>query len=296
MAAWQNEPLRTIHLLESSRAHSNQKLADLATKARPRHDWNDLILPPDPLAQLHEITNQARNRPTVHDQWGFAKKLMGRGISALFTGEPGTGKTMSAGIIARELGLDLYKVDLSALVSKYIGETEKNLDRVFTEANTSNAVLFFDEADSIFGKRSEVKDSHDRYANLEISYLLQRIEAYDGIAILATNMRANLDEAFTRRFDFITDFPFPDAEYREDIWRIHFPPEMPLANDIDIPLLARRFRLAGGNIGKIILAAAFLTAQSGEKALSMHHILHAARREYQKMGRLIEESLFEEAA
>ncbi len=294
MAEWQGETLQTIHLLKASRAHSNQKLADLATKAKSRHNWDDLILPPDPLAQLHEIVNQARNRPTVHDKWGFGSKLLGRGISALFTGEPGTGKTMSSGIISGELGLDLYKVDLSALVSKYIGETEKNLDRVFTEANTSNAVLFFDEADSIFGKRSEVKDSHDRYANLEISYLLQRIEAYDGIAILATNMRANLDEAFTRRFDFITDFPFPDAEYREAIWRIHFPPQLPLADDIDLPLLARRFRLAGGNIRKIILAAAFLAARDNEATLSMHYILHAARREYQKMGRLIEESLFEE--
>ncbi|MEM7797783.1 MAG: ATP-binding protein, partial [Chloroflexota bacterium] len=291
IARWENQPLSKHHLLEASRSHSNQNLAELAKKVTITVGWEDLILPEDPLTQLKELTNQARNRPTVHDAWGFGRKLPGRGLSALFTGEPGTGKTMSAGIIAQDLGLDLYKVDLSSLVSKYIGETEKNLDRVFTEANTSNAVLFFDEADSIFGKRSEVKDSHDRYANLEISYLLQRVESYDGISILATNMRSNLDEAFTRRFDFITDFPFPDPGYREKIWQIHFPSDTPIADDIDIPLLATRFRLAGGNIRKIVLSAAFLAAQDGEP-ISMQHMLHAVKREYQKMGRLIEDELF----
>ena len=291
VAVWEDRPLRTADLLEASRSHSNQNLAELAQKVTISVGWPDLILPQDRLTQLKELTNQARNRPIVHDRWGFGAKLSGRGISALFTGEPGTGKTMSAAIIAGDLGLDLYKVDLSTLVSKYIGETEKNLDKLFTEANTSNAVLFFDEADSIFGKRSEVKDSHDRYANLEISYLLQRIESYDGIAILATNMRANLDEAFTRRFDFITEFPFPDESYRAKIWQIHFPSATPLAADIDIPLLAKRFRLAGGNIRKIVLSAAFLAAQE-EVPIDMGHMMRAVRREYQKIGRLIEEELF----
>lgn len=292
MARWQGQHLNNQHLLQASRTHSNQNLADLATKITPHHTWHDLILPPDPLAQLGELVNQARNRPVVYDQWGYSQKLQGRGVSVLFTGDPGTGKTMSASIIAAELGLDLYKVDLASLVSKYIGETEKNLDRVFVEANTSNAILFFDEADAIFGKRSEVKDSHDRYANLEISYLLQRMEAYDGIAILATNMRANLDEAFTRRFNYIIDFPFPDVEYREALWRIHFLTSLPLTEGIDVGMLARRFRLAGGNIKNIVVAAAFLAAHD-QSAISPAHILHAARREYQKMGRLIEDSMFE---
>lgn len=292
IAHWQGQTMAISHLLQASRAHSNQNLADLAQKIMPRYTWDDIVLPADTRQQLQEIVNRARQRPTVQDKWGFGRKLSGRGTTALFTGEPGTGKTMSADIIANELGLDLYKVDLSTLVSKYIGETEKNLDKVFREANTSNAILFFDEADAIFGKRSEVKDSHDRYANLEISYLLQRMEAYDGIAILATNMRANLDEAFTRRFGFITDFPFPEQEYREAIWRIHFPAEAPLSSDIDIPLLAERYRIAGGNIRNIVLAAAFLAAHAGQP-IGMPQLFHAARREYQKMGRLIEETLFE---
>jgi len=193
--------------------------------------------------------------------------------------------------MAGVLGLDLYKVDLSTVVSKYIGETEKNLDRIFTEAATSNAILFFDEADAIFGKRSEVKDSHDRYANIEISYLLQRMEAYDGVVILATNLRANLDDAFTRRLHFVVEFPFPDAADRERIWQVNFPQETPLMSDVDFNLLAQRFRLSGGNIRNIILAAAFLAAEDGQP-VGMVHLLRAAQREYQKMGRLIEEKLF----
>jgi SpoVK/Ycf46/Vps4 family AAA+-type ATPase len=241
---------------------------------------------------LQEMVNMVRQRPLVYGQWGFDRKLaLGKGLNALFAGESGTGKTMAADIMAGQLGLDLYKIDLSTLVSKYIGETEKNLNRIFTEASTSNAILFFDEADAIFGKRSEVKDSHDRYANIEISYLLQRMEAYDGVVILATNMRSNLDEAFTRRLHFIIEFPFPEARDREIIWQVNFPPETPVAPDVDLTLLADRFRLAGGNIRNIIMAAAFLAAEGGE-SVAMAHLLHATRREYQKMGRLIDESLF----
>jgi SpoVK/Ycf46/Vps4 family AAA+-type ATPase len=244
------------------------------------------------MAQLQEMVNTVRNRPTVYGKWGFDRKVaLGKGLSALFAGESGTGKTMAADIIAGELGQDLYKIDLSMLVSKYIGETEKNLNRVFSEAETSNAILFFDEADAIFGKRSEVKDSHDRYANIEISYLLQRMETYDGVVILASNLRGNLDEAFTRRLHYIVEFPFPEAADREIIWKVNFPPETPVSADVDFRLLARRFRITGGNIRNIIMASAFLAAEMDE-SIGMPQLLHAARREFQKIGRLIDEELF----
>lgn len=292
LALWRREPLGAAHLFDACRAHSNQKLATLATKIRPRYEWSDIVLPADTLSQLQEMVATVRRRPTVYEQWGFGRKLaLGKGLNALFAGESGTGKTMAADIIAGELGQDLYKVDLSMLVSKYIGETEKNLSRIFAEAATSNAILFFDEADAIFGKRSEVKDSHDRYANIEISYLLQRMEAYDGVVILATNLRANLDEAFTRRLHFVVEFPFPQAADRERIWRVNVPSQTPLGDDVDFELLAQRYRLAGGNIRNIIMAAAFLAAEE-EVVVSMRHLLHASRREFQKMGRLIDEQQF----
>jgi DNA polymerase III delta prime subunit len=292
LAQWRREPLTATDLFVASRAHSNQKLNTLATKIAPRYRWEDIVLPKDTLAQLQEMVNTVRQRPVVYGQWGFDRKVaLGKGLSALFAGESGTGKTMAADILAGELGQDLYKIDLSMLVSKYIGETEKNLNRVFSEAETSNAILFFDEADAIFGKRSEVKDSHDRYANIEISYLLQRMEAYDGVVILASNLRGNLDEAFTRRLHFIVEFPFPEVADREIIWQVNFPPETPLAEDVDFRLLARRFRITGGNIRNIIMAAAFLAAEKSER-VSMAHLLHATRREYQKIGRLIDDELF----
>jgi AAA+ superfamily predicted ATPase len=292
LASWRNEPMSEIDLFVASRAHSNQNLGVLATKIKPRYAWDDIILPYDTRNQLREMVNQVRQKPIVYGRWGFDRKLaLGKGLHALFAGESGTGKTMAADIMAGELGLDLYKVDLSSLVSKYIGETEKNLDRIFTEAATSNAILFFDEADAIFGKRSEVKDSHDRYANIEISYLLQRMEVYDGVVILATNLRANMDDAFTRRLHFAIEFPYPEVTDRERIWRINFPTETPLAEDVNWYELARRFRLAGGNIRNIILASAFLAAEHDEP-VGMVHLLHATRREYQKMGRLIDERLF----
>ena len=292
LARWEQKPLSLSHLFTASRTHSNQKLTALATKIEPRHRWEDIILPADTLRQLREMVNMVRYRPLVYGQWRFGDKMsLGRGLNALFAGESGTGKTMAADIMAHELGLDLYKINLSTVVSKYIGETEKNLSRIFLEAETSNAVLFFDEADALFGKRSEVKDSHDRYANIEISYLLQRMEAFAGIVILATNLRANLDDAFTRRLHFIVEFPFPEAPDREKIWRVNTPPDLPLAADVDYTLLAERFRIAGGNIRNILLAGAFLAAEAGQ-SVGMAHLLHAARREYQKMGRLINEVLF----
>ncbi len=292
LARWQGRTLTAEDLLAAGRAHSNQNLATLATKIQPRYTWADIVLPDDTMRQLQEMVNTVRHRPQVYDRWGFGRKMaLGKGLNTLFAGESGTGKTMAADIMAGALGLDLYKIDLSTLVSKYIGETEKNLDHIFREAATSNAVLFFDEADAIFGKRSEVKDSHDRYANIEISYLLQRMEMYEGVVILATNLRANLDEAFTRRLHFVVEFPFPEADDRERIWRVNVPTEAPVAADLDFALLAQRFRITGGGIRNIILAAAFLAAEGG-KPVGLAHILHAARREYQKMGRLLDEKLF----
>jgi SpoVK/Ycf46/Vps4 family AAA+-type ATPase len=216
---------------------------------------------------------------------------MGKGINVLFAGQSGTGKTMAAEIIAADLGLELYKIDLSSMVSKYIGETEKNLDRVFSAAREANAILFFDEADALFGKRSEVKDAHDRYANIEVGYLLQKMEEYDGVVILATNLRKNMDEAFVRRLHVAIDFPFPEEEDRLRIWRKAYPAEAPLDADVDLAFLARQFKLAGGNIRNIALLSAFLAAEDGA-AIGMRQIVRAVRREYQKLGKLVTGSEF----
>ena len=222
-----------------------------------------------------------RRRTTVYESWGFgARNSRGLGISALFAGPSGTGKTMAAEVLARELRLDLYRIDLSSVVSKYIGETEKNLRRVFDAAEAGGAILLFDEADALFGKRSEVKDSHDRYANIEVSYLLQRMEAYRGLAILTTNMKGALDTAFLRRIRFIVQFPFPDAASRAEIWRGIFPPETPTKR-LDYDKLAR-LNVAGGNIRNIALNAAFLAADA-EEPVRMEHLLRAARGEYAKL-------------
>jgi len=287
-AGWRDPRLGTIteqDLYAACRAISRPRLVALTRRVEPRHGWDDIVLPPDAHTQLREICAQARHRSLVFGEWGFGRKLsLGKGLSALFSGPPGTGKTMAAEIIARELGLDLFKIDLSQVVSKYIGETEKNLDKTFAAAEHGNAILFFDEADALFGKRSEVRDSHDRYANVEISYLLQKMEEYEGISILATNLKQHLDEAFLRRLQGIVEFPFPDADYRERIWRVVFPPETPLGEDVDFSRLAPEIKLAGGNIKNIALAAAFLAAE-GSGVVHTAHLLHAARREYQKLGR-----------
>jgi ATP-dependent 26S proteasome regulatory subunit len=287
MAALRGESVQMSDLFAAARAHSNPRLAALARKIAPRFGWLDIVLPSDQLELLREIVSTVRGRPKVLEEWGVGQKLASsNGVTVLFGGPPGTGKTMAAEILAQELGLDLYKIDLSTVVSKYIGETEKNLERIFNEAERSNAILFFDEADALFGKRSEVRDSHDRYANIEISYLLQRMEAYDGVTILATNLRANLDEAFTRRLQFSVDFPFPEEEDRLRIWTTLFPPDVPRDADLDFPMLARRFKIAGGNIRNIIVAAAYLAAGDGQR-VAMAHLLHGTRRELQKMGRLV---------
>ena len=268
------------------RAQANPRLGTLASKIEPRWEWDDIVLPADQMAQLTEICNQTRHRYAVYGEWGFDRKLpLGKGVTALFTGPPGTGKSMAAEVIANRLNLDLYKIDLSQVVSKYIGETEKKLHQVFDEAQSSNSILFFDEADALFGKRSEVKDAHDRYANIEVGYLLQKMEEYDGIAILATNLHRNMDEAFTRRIRVIVDFPFPDEQHRRLIWKLTFPPEAPVSDEVDFNWLAREIRLAGGNIKNIALAAAFLAADEGS-AIRMSHLLQAARREFKKIGRI----------
>ena len=279
-------PAPTVdELSAAARSQCGHELATLAHKIEPRYGWADLVLSPDPKAQLREICSQAECRPIVYGEWGFDRKLsLGKGLNVLFAGPPGTGKTMAAEVIAHELHLDLYRIDLSQVVSKYIGETEKNLDRIFTAAENSNAILFFDEADALFGKRSEVRDSHDRYANIEISYLLQKMEEYQGISILATNLRQNLDEAFVRRLQAIVEFPFPDEEYRRHIWESVFPKETPLAEDVRFDLLAREVRLAGGNIKNMALAAAFYAAVDGGMVHSTH-LIQAARREHQKLAR-----------
>lgn len=278
-------------LLQACRLQSNRKLATLATNIKPQFTFRDIVLPPDRLRQLWEICKAAEYRSVLYDEWGFKEKLsLGKGISVLFAGPSGTGKTMAAQILARELGLDLYKIDLSTIVSKYIGETEKNLSRIFAEAATSNSILFFDEADALFGKRSEVRDSHDRYANIEISYLLQRMEEYEGIVILASNLRKNMDEAFVRRIHATVEFPFPNADDRLRIWQGVWPEKTPRAG-LDLEFLARRFEITGGNIRNIALSAAFLGAEDGG-CVRMKHVIRGVWQEYQKMGKVILEGEF----
>jgi hypothetical protein len=274
------EELGTI-LWEACRSQARTRLDDLAQRVEPAAAWEDLILPEPQKNALREIVANVRQRARVYDTWGFARKgARGLGISALFAGASGTGKTMAAEVLAGELRLDLYRIDLSQVVSKYIGETEKNLRRVFDAAEEGGAVLLFDEADALFGKRSEVKDSHDRYANIEVSYLLQRMESYRGLAILTTNMKGELDSAFLRRLRFVVRFPFPDATLRAGIWARIFPPDTP-TDSLDVDKLAR-LNVSGGNIRNIALHAAFLAADEGEP-VRMTHLLRAAYTEYAKL-------------
>jgi hypothetical protein len=288
LASWRSPNEGAIvgaDLAAACRAQSGSDLARVAAKVEPCYGWDDLVLPPDSLQQLREICDQARHRHIVLGEWGFDRRLsLGKGLNVLFSGPPGTGKTMAAEVLARELELDLYRIDLSRVVSKYIGETEKNLDRVFAAARSSNAILFFDEADALFGKRSEVKDSHDRYANVEVSYLLQKMEEHEGISILASNLRQHLDPAFLRRLAFAVHFPFPDEESRLRIWEGAWPAEAPLGEDVDFGVLARDLPLAGGNIKNIVLAAAYLAAAEAGR-VRQSHLLWATRRELQKLGR-----------
>ncbi len=278
--------LKLTDLYEGARLNSMHHLSDLAKKMPARFTINDLILPEKQKHEIDELIAMAKNRSLVLEEWGVGKKLAsGTGISALFVGVPGTGKTLSAQVIAGELGLDLYCVDLSTIVSKYIGETEKNLEKIFTEAQNSNVILFFDEADSLFGRRSEVNDAHDPYANIEVGYLLQRIETYDGIVLMATNLGANLDEAFTRRIHYIIDFPFPDEETRLRLWQLLLPDNIEKDPNIDLEPFAAFYKIAGANIRNAIVWAIYDAARC-KRPLSRADLMHGVEREYQKMGKV----------
>lgn len=271
------------NVMAAARAQSGHELAALATKINAKASWEDLILPADAIAQLHEVCNRVIHRDRVFNDWSFAKKLSrGRGTAVLFSGGSGTGKTIAAEVIANALKLDLYRIDLARIVDKYVGVTEKNLDCLFNAAE--NCILFFDEADALFGKRTEVKDGHDHYANLQVSYLLQKIEEYEGVAILATNLADNMDQAFTRRLAFHVYFPFPDEAARLQMWTRAWPKDVPMSESVDRGSLARELKIAGGNIKNIALGATFNAAGNGG-VVDMAHLSEAVVREQQKTGR-----------
>jgi SpoVK/Ycf46/Vps4 family AAA+-type ATPase len=294
-AKWR-DPENTVitkeDLYAACRQQSTETLSSLAHKIYPTYQWGDIVLPQDQKNQLREIANYVVHYHKVYNDWGFGSKIStGKGLNVLFAGSSGTGKTMAAEIIAHELGIDLYKIDLSGIVSKYIGETEKNLDQIFKSAQTSNVILFFDEADALFGKRSEVRDSHDRYANIEVAYLLQKMDDYEGIVILATNLRKNMDDAFARRMHYTLEFPVPEEDDRFRIWQNIFPQDAPLSDSLDLKFMAKQFKITGGNIKNIALSAAFLAAQSGG-VIETEHLIQSTRREYLKMGKLCTEGEF----
>ena len=271
-------------LYRGCREQCSHRLGALTRQVTTTFGWKDLVLPEKQRTQLRELETAIRNASGVLEDWNFQSRLpYGRGITALFSGPSGTGKTMAAGILARELGLDLYKIDLSQVVSKYIGQTEKNLDRIFQQAEDANAMLFFDEADALFGKRSAIKDAHDRYANIEVAYLLQKLEERLGVTILATNLKTNMDEAFLRRIRCGIDFLLPESAQRLEIWRTSLPKEIRLADDVDLTVLAKRLRVSGGSIMNMCVGAAALAYEPGG-AIGMKHFAHAAKREMQKLG------------
>ena len=275
------------HLRSGIRAQNAAGLERLARRIEPDVGWDDLVLAAGVRRALEELAARARHRDQVLVDWRMRKGGgRGRGVTALFAGDSGTGKTMSAEVIAADLGLDLYTVNLATVVDKYVGETEKNLERIFAEAGGVNAVLFFDEADAIFGKRSEVRDAHDRYANIESAYLLQRLETFDGLAVLATNLRSNIDEGFTRRLDAIIDFPAPTRDLRAALWRQCLGPPLPVATDVDIAFCAESFELAGGHIRSSATTAAYLAAEE-RVPVTMNHVISAVAQEYRKLGRLV---------
>ncbi|MCD9875125.1 ATP-binding protein [Streptomyces sp. NR30] len=291
-AALAGRPVCPDDLRAAVRAQNGAGLDRLARRVEPGVGWDDLVLPPTTHRRLRELALRARHREQVLGQWGMRPGGgRGRGVIALFAGESGTGKTMSAEVVAADLGMDLYVVDLSTVVDKYVGETEKNLERIFTEASAVNAVLLFDEADAIFGKRSEVKDAHDRHANIESAYLLQRMESFDGIAVLTTNLRANLDEAFTRRLDVVADFPVPDSGQRLALWERCLGERLPRADDLDLAFCADRFELAGGSIRACAVTAAYLAAECAGP-LTMRQLVTSIAQEYRKLGRLVLEGEF----
>jgi SpoVK/Ycf46/Vps4 family AAA+-type ATPase len=272
---------------DSARLMFSHRLGAMAQRIPIGFSWSDLVLPRDTQEAVREVVRFARYRSFLLEDWGFAAKLpYGRGVSAIMAGPPGTGKTMVAQLLAKELGYDLYRIDLSQVVNKYIGETEKNLARIFDEAETSHAVLFFDEADALFAKRTDVKSANDRYANLEVNYLLQRMETFDGVTLLATNLEQGLDDAFKRRVRFSIQFELPEEAERKKLWISMFPPRVPLAPNIDWDLMAKRFEMAGGYIKKAALRAALIAAEA-RRPITTADLIEAARQEYREMGRII---------
>ncbi|HEX6356347.1 ATP-binding protein [Actinophytocola sp.] len=291
-ASLSGRPVDLDDLRAGVRAQNGAGLERLARRITPAVGWDDLVLPEPTRRALGKLSMRARHRDRVLGQWRMRPGGgRGRGVMALFAGGSGTGKTMSAEVVAAELGMDLYVVDLSTVVDKYIGETEKNLERIFTEAAGVNGVLLFDEADAIFGKRSQVKDAHDRHANIESAYLLQRMESFDGIAVLTTNLRANLDDAFIRRLDVIADFPIPDATQRQALWDRCLGTAMPRADDLDLGFCAERFDLAGGSIRACVVTAAYLAAEAN-RPVGMADVIESVFQEYRKLGRLVLDSEF----
>ncbi len=288
-----DESFSTQDLYTACRNESNKKLMNVAKKLSKKFNLDDIILPPETKNQLVEIINYVENQNQVFSTWGFEDKMgLSKSINILFTGESGTGKTMAAQILANHLNMDIYRIDLSMLISKYIGETEKNINKIFEEAKSSNSIIFFDEADACFGKRTEIRDSHDRYSNIEVDYLLQRLEEHDEIVILASNLKQNIDEAFTRRMQFIVNFSFPTEKERIDIWKNVFP--MPYSyidiKNCDFEFLAKNFRTSGAMIKNIALTAAFLALSDGDESsidqrkISMRHIILALKKELEKKG------------
>jgi adenylate kinase family enzyme len=276
----------TDELDRAARQHIDVRLAKVATQVDRLARWEQVALPDDTLDSIKEFIGRVKHRRTVYESWGFDRKVAtARGLVALFYGPPGTGKTMVAGLIARELGLDLFRVDLARITSKWIGETEKNLGEIFDAAEDGQALILFDEADSLFAKRTEVKSSVDRYANLEVNYLLQRLDSFEGIAILTTNLEGSIDQAFKRRLSLRLAFPFPDEDMRVRLWAAHIPPEVPTKGDFDFADLARRFPMSGGYIRNSALRAAFLAAQEGAP-LAQDHLQRAIGLEYREMGKL----------
>ncbi len=290
-SALSTERIQVGHLFNAARGLSSQNLKSLSQQIQPKYVWDDIVLANHQEAQLREICDQIKYQNLVWNTWGFNQKhSLGKGLNVLFSGMSGTGKTMSAEIISQELQLDLYKIDLSQIVNKYIGETEKNLNQIFNAATDANAILLFDEADALFGKRSNVKDAHDRYANLEVSYLLQKMEEYEGLAILTTNLRNNMDEAFTRRLQFIIDFSLPNEKQRYQIWQKAFPKDTPCEDDLGFSFLSHNFELTGANIRNIALRSAFFAVRENS-IVKKRHIIQAIRREYQKTGKILKDNI-----
>lgn len=292
---WENsDRIDKFMICDAAHNQVTNTLSDKATLIKKKHTWDELVMPKEQKEIIKRACDQIKYKHIVYDKWGMKNRILyGRGLSMLFTGPPGTGKTMAAQVVAHELGLEIYKVDLSKVVSKYIGESEKNLSEVFDSAKKSNVILLFDETDALFGKRTEVKDSHDKNANLETSYLLQKMEEYDGITIMTTNFVENIDKAFFRRISYVVNFTFPDAALRKEIWRKMYPKETPLSKDIDFDFLADRFEIAGGSIKNVVITSAFMAASESKK-VKMKHIIKALDYEIKKQGKMVSKDDFGE--